>query len=200
MFCVSVFVIFLRLKVCSKVTSLVTVVVTSTNQTLWFTSSLRLSRKTSSCYLILTTRVTSSPRWFLILSLTNLCPPRIKFVQPIVDRVAVNIEPVVIDKDKYSFLDKKELARVKQSINGLIREGVELTDEVLFDVIGDNHLVNLFQLVVDLKEQFMGNCITYCGPDHTSTGNHVMVRVMFTPHCWVHSSWSIVPSSAYTPT
>ena len=24
----------------------------------------------------------------------------------------------------------------------LIREGVELTDEVLFDVLGDNHLVN----------------------------------------------------------
>ena len=88
-----------------------------------------------------------------------------KFVQPIVDRIAVNIEPVVINKDEYSFLDKKELARVKQSINGLIREGVELTDEVLFDVLGDNHLVNLFQLVVDLKDQFMGNCITYCGPE-----------------------------------
>ena len=53
----------------------------------------------------------------------------------------------------------------KQSINGLIREGVELTDEVLFDVLGDNHLVNLYQLVIDLKDQFMGNCITYLGPE-----------------------------------
>ena len=88
-----------------------------------------------------------------------------KFVQPIVDRVVINIEPVVINEEDYSFLDKKELTRVKQSINGLIREGVELTDEVLFDVIGDNHLVNLFQLVVDLKDQFMGNCITYLGPE-----------------------------------
>jgi len=90
---------------------------------------------------------------------------RCKFVQPIVDRVAVNIEPVAISKDDYSFLDKKQLAQAKKSINGLIREGVELTDEVLFDVLGDNHLVNLFQLVVDLKDQFMGNCITYCGPE-----------------------------------
>ena len=95
----------------------------------------------------------------------ELVSTKTKFVQPIVDRVAVNIEPVVIDKDEYSFLGKKELAQAKQSINGLIREGVELTDEVLFDVIGDNHLVNLFQLVVDLKEQFMGDCITYCGPE-----------------------------------
>ena len=90
---------------------------------------------------------------------------RCLFVQPIVDRIAVNIEPVAINENEYSFLDKKELARAKQSINGLIREGVELTDEVLFDVLGDNHLVNLFQLVVDLKEQFMNNCIVYCGPE-----------------------------------
>jgi len=88
-----------------------------------------------------------------------------KFVQPIVDRIAVNIEPVVINKDEYSFLDKKQLAQAKQSINGLIREGVELTDEVLFDVLGDNHLVNIFQLVVSLKEQFMEGCITYLAPE-----------------------------------
>jgi len=88
-----------------------------------------------------------------------------KFVQPIVDRVALNFEPLVIIPSKYSFLDKKELARVKQSINGLIREGVELTDEVLFDVIGDNMLVNLFQLVVAHKDEFMRGCISYCGPE-----------------------------------
>ena len=87
-----------------------------------------------------------------------------KFVQPIVDRVAVNVEPIVIDKDEYSFLDKKELARVKQCINGLIREGCELTDGVLFDVLGDNKLVNLFQLVVETKQEFMRGCISYCGP------------------------------------
>ena len=90
---------------------------------------------------------------------------RCKFIQPIVDRVAVNVEPVAISKDDYSFLDKKELAQVKQSINGLIREGVELDDDVLTDVIGCNKLVNLFQLVVELKEQFMEGVVTYCAPD-----------------------------------
>ena len=83
-----------------------------------------------------------------------------KFIQPIVDRVALNNE-IVLDKDNYSFLSKKQLAQAKKEINALIREGIELTDLELYRIIGDEHLVNLYQLVIAYKEEFMENCITY---------------------------------------
>jgi len=90
----------------------------------------------------------------------------VKWIQPSVDRpVPTEIDITDIAVDKIQFMTPSEASVAIRNINGLIREGVELTDEVLFDVLGDNHLVNLFQLVVDLKDQFMGNCITYCGPE-----------------------------------
>jgi hypothetical protein len=88
-----------------------------------------------------------------------------KFVQPIVDRVAVDVERIPFTKEDYDYLDKKELAQAKQAINGLIREGVELTDDVLFDVLGDNQLVNIYQLVIESKEEFMRGCISYMSPE-----------------------------------
>lgn len=85
------------------------------------------------------------------------------FVQPSVDRVALDNE-LVVDLGGHSFLDKKELAEVKKNINTLIREGIELTDINLYRIIGDEWLVNLYQLAIAYKDEFMENCITYGAP------------------------------------
>ena len=57
-----------------------------------------------------------------------------KFVQPIVDRVAVDVDRIHFTKEDDDYLDKHELAQAKKAINGWIREGVELTDEVVVDL------------------------------------------------------------------
>ena len=51
-----------------------------------------------------------------------------------------------------------------RSINGLIREGKELTDSILFDVLGCIYLVNLYQMVIEMKNDVMDSLIVNDAP------------------------------------
>ena len=85
-------------------------------------------------------------------------------VQPIVDKIHVDAEPPPLNEDKIQFMDKKQAEYIKSSVNALIREGVELTDTILFDLFGCIYLVNLYQMVIEIKEDLMDSLIVYGAP------------------------------------
>ena len=85
-------------------------------------------------------------------------------VQPIVDKISVDAEPPPLNEDKIQFMDKKQAKYIKSSVNALIREGVELTDTILFDLFGCVYLVNLYQMVIEIKEDLMDSLIVYGAP------------------------------------
>ena len=89
----------------------------------------------------------------------------IKWVQPIVDRICPEIDMTDIDTSKIQFLTMSEAARVKKEINALIKEGIELTDPVLLNILGDIYLTNLYQMVIEMKEEVMNSFIIYNAPD-----------------------------------
>ena len=88
----------------------------------------------------------------------------ILWVQPCVDRVKANVEVPVIDTSKVQFMSKKEAAEAKKKINALIREGIELTDAKLFDILGCIYLTNLYQMVIEMKEEVMDSMIINDAP------------------------------------
>ena len=89
----------------------------------------------------------------------------IKWVQPSVDRVPpTEFDMTDLDTSKVQFMNPSEASVALRNINGLIREGVELTDAVLLDVLGCVYLTNLYQMVVEMKEEVMDSFIVNDAP------------------------------------
>ena len=88
----------------------------------------------------------------------------VKWIQPTVDRVFEALEPPKVDIDKVNFLTAKEAKIAKTAINQLIKDDVELSDYNLFEILGCNHLVNLYQLILEIKEELMDSFIVYGSP------------------------------------
>ena len=88
----------------------------------------------------------------------------VKWIQPTVDRVFEGQEPPKVDTDKVTFLTSKEAKIAKTAINQLIKDDVELSDYNLFEILGCNHLVNLYQLILEIKEELMDSFIVYGSP------------------------------------
>ena len=89
----------------------------------------------------------------------------IKWVQPIVDRIAPEFDMCDVDTDKVQFMTPKEASAAKIEINAMIRDGIDLTDMALLDVLGCIYLVNLYQMVIEMKEDLMDSLIIYAAPD-----------------------------------
>ena len=88
----------------------------------------------------------------------------VRWIQPTVDRVFEGQEPPKVDTDKVTFLTSKEAKIAKTAINQLIKDDVELSDYNLFEILGCNHLVNLYQLILEIKEELMDSFIVYGSP------------------------------------
>ena len=90
--------------------------------------------------------------------------PEVKWVQPIVDRIMVENAPPTINISKVQFMSHSEASIAKKSINQLIRDGIELTDGELLEILGCIYLVNLYQFVIELKQEVMESFIIYGTP------------------------------------
>ena len=88
----------------------------------------------------------------------------VKWIQPTVDRVFEGQEPPKVDTDKVTFLTAKESKIAKIAINQLIKDDIELSDYNLFEILGCNHLVNLYQLILEIKQELMDSFIVYGSP------------------------------------
>ena len=88
----------------------------------------------------------------------------VRWIQPTVDRVFEGQEPPKVDTDKVTFLTSKEAKISKIAINQLIKDDVELSDHNLFEILGCNHLVNLYQLILEIKQELMDSFIVYGSP------------------------------------
>jgi len=88
----------------------------------------------------------------------------VKYVQPTVDRVYEGKDVPSINTDRVTFMTPKEAKIAKRAVNNLIREGVELSDANLYDIFGCNHLVNLYQIVRDIKSDLMDSFIVSDAP------------------------------------
>ena len=89
----------------------------------------------------------------------------IKWIQPSVDRMPpTEFDITDLDTSKVQFMSPSEASVALRNINGLIREGVDLTDTVLLDVLGDIYLVNLYLMVVEMKEEVMDSFIINDAP------------------------------------
>ena len=86
----------------------------------------------------------------------------VKFVQPVVDFVRVNLLDVNVDDVK--FLTDKEAADAKVKINALIREGKELTWWGLGDIFGCMNLAHLYLTMMELKEHLIDAMIVSDSP------------------------------------
>tara|TARA_B100000683_G_scaffold204301_1_gene197830 strand:- start:1702 stop:2607 length:906 start_codon:yes stop_codon:yes gene_type:complete len=89
----------------------------------------------------------------------------VKWVQPSVDRMPpTEFDITDLDTGKVQFMTPSEASVALRNINGLIREGVDLTDAVLLDVLGDIYLVNLYLMVIEMKEEVMDSFIVSDAP------------------------------------
>ena len=88
----------------------------------------------------------------------------VKWIQPTVDRVFDGAEPPKINTDNVKFLTAKEAKEAKTAINKLIKDGVELSDYNLFEILGCNHLANLYQLLIEIKEELIDTFIVHDSP------------------------------------
>jgi len=86
----------------------------------------------------------------------------VKFVQPCVDFVRVNLLDVNVDD--VVFLSVKEAAAAKVKINALIREGKELTWWALGDILGCMNLAHLYLTMIEIKEDLMQSMIVSDSP------------------------------------
>ena len=103
------------------------------------------------------------------LSTTLFC----KFVHPIVDRVRANVSAPVIETRNIKFLDKKTAETCKKIVNCFIREGKPLTDALLTEIFGCAHLANLYQMVIEMKEELIDSFIVTNCPKSTINGLNV---------------------------
>ena len=88
----------------------------------------------------------------------------VKWIQPTVDKVFDNHKPPKVRTDNVTFLTTKEAKIAKTAINQLIKNDVELSDYNLFEILGCNHLVNLYQLILEIKQELMDTFIVYGSP------------------------------------
>lgn len=88
----------------------------------------------------------------------------VKWIQPSVDRVCGNTSAPSVNVENIQFLTEKEVQERKKSINFCIREGIPLTDETLTSILGCNHLTNLYQMVIEMKEEFIDSLIIHDAP------------------------------------
>jgi hypothetical protein len=89
----------------------------------------------------------------------------IKWVQPVVDRIPpIDLDQSEVNTRKVQFMTPSEASVAVRNINTLIREGKELTDSALFDVLGCIYLVNLYQMVIEMKNDVMDSLIVNDAP------------------------------------
>ena len=88
----------------------------------------------------------------------------VKWIQPTVDKVFDDHKPPKVRTDNVTFLTPKEAKIAKTAINQLIKNDVELSDYNLFEILGCNHLVNLYQLILEIKQDLMDTFIVYGSP------------------------------------
>ena len=88
----------------------------------------------------------------------------IKWVQPAIDRLPSGQSAPKLDVSKVQFLTTKEANVAKQRINTLIKEGRELTDSNLLDILGCVYLTNLYQMIIEIKEDIMESMIINDAP------------------------------------
>ena len=98
----------------------------------------------------------------------------VKYVQPTVDRVFHCKDVPNINTDRVTFLTAKEAKIAKKAINLLIKEGTELDDSNLYDILGCNHLVNLYQIVRDIKRDLMESFIVTDAPKCYNDGIEIV--------------------------
>ena len=89
----------------------------------------------------------------------------IKWVQPVVDRIPpIDLDQSEVNTRKVQFMTPSEASVAVRNINTLIREGKESTDSALFDVLGCIYLVNLYQMVIEMKNDVMDSLIVNDAP------------------------------------
>ena len=88
----------------------------------------------------------------------------VKWIQPTVAKVFDDHTPPKVRTDNVTFLTAKEARIAKTAINQLIKNDVELSDYNLFEILGCNHLVNLYQLILEIKQDLMDTFIVYGSP------------------------------------
>ena len=98
----------------------------------------------------------------------------VKYVQPTVDRVFHCKDVPNINTDRVTFLTAKEAKIAKKAINTLIREDIELDDANLYDILQCNHLVNLYQIVRDIKRDLMDSFIVTDAPKCYNDGIEIV--------------------------
>ena len=98
----------------------------------------------------------------------------VKYVQPTVDRVFHCKDVPNINTDRVTFLTAKEAKIARKAINTLIREDIELDDANLYDILQCNHLVNLYQIVRDIKRDLMESFIVTDAPKCYNDGIEIV--------------------------
>lgn len=88
----------------------------------------------------------------------------VKWVQPSVDRICGKQSAPSINVQNVKFLSQKDAVERKKSINFCIREGIPLTDETLNSILGCQYLTNLYQMVIEMKEEFIDSLIIHDSP------------------------------------
>jgi hypothetical protein len=88
----------------------------------------------------------------------------IKWVQPSVDRLYAPARAPKINPDTIPFLSKKKAEIAKQEINAVIKSGKELDDATLTEILGSPQLANLYQFVIEIKEDLMDSFIIHDAP------------------------------------
>ncbi len=87
---------------------------------------------------------------------------KVKWVQPCVDWMPGSETPVISTKD-VKFLDKRTADCCKKIINAFVREGKELTHELLTVVFECPKLASLYLTVIEMKEDLMDSLkVTDC--------------------------------------
>ena len=90
--------------------------------------------------------------------------PHVKWVQPSVDYVHLGQQPPRFDLSKVQFMTDKESYVAQQQVNALIASGQEPDDRDLHWIFGDIYLTNLYQLMIELKEDLMDSLIVHDSP------------------------------------
>ena len=88
----------------------------------------------------------------------------IKWVQPSIDRLPSNQTAPEVNTSKVQFMTDKEATVAKQRINTLIKEGRELNDSNLLDILGCVYLTNLYMMIIEIKEDIMESMIVNDAP------------------------------------
>ena len=88
----------------------------------------------------------------------------IKWVQPSVDYVWLDQSAPLFDLSKVQFMTDKESWVAQQQVNALIASGQEPDDRDLHWIFGDIYLTNLYQLIIELKEDLMESLIVHDSP------------------------------------